>query len=67
MATRSHHLTVQVDWDPTSKRWKLTYVVQLDRGVASHWRWIESSAPIDAHGASAIANAISREIGSWLF
>lgn len=67
MARQPHHFTLTLDWDERSKRWKLTYVVQLGKGVASHWRWVESRGPVDAHGASLISDAVAQELASWLF
>lgn len=66
MAKRVHHFDLTLDWDDVSKRWKLTYVVQLERGVASHWRWIDSSAEVDAFCASALATAVAKELESHL-
>lgn len=67
MAQRVSHFRLTLDWDPVSKRWKLVYVVQLKRGVASHWRWVDSRAQVDALSAAQIATAVTRELESHLF
>jgi len=67
MARRIHHFVLTLDWDPELKRWKLTYVVQVGRGVASHWRWIESRASVDALTASQLADVVKQELEQRLF
>lgn len=64
---RAHHFTLTLDWDEVGKRWKLTYIVQLERGVASHWRWIESRGEVDAWASSQIASSVQREMEQWLY
>jgi hypothetical protein len=63
---RISQFTLRLDWDASGKRWKLSYVVQLGRGVGSHWRWIECAEPLDGLNAARIADAVRREMDSWL-
>jgi hypothetical protein len=66
MAREPDHFRLTLNWDDVNKRWRMAYVVQTGRGVASHWRWIETHEPIDAGGAAAIAQAVAQELASWL-
>jgi len=66
MPRSSDHLTITLNWDATRKRWRATWVLQLEKGVAHHWRWIETREPIDVMGASMLIDAVEAEMRAWL-
>jgi len=67
LAAQAHDAVITLDWDSVSKRWKMVYRCRSGLGWATHWRWIETSAPIDAWVMRRLANSIKAEMESYLF
>lgn len=67
LTASAHDAIITFDWDSVSKRWKMVYRCRSGLGWATHWRWIETSAPIDAWAMRRLAIACQQEAESWLF
>lgn len=61
-------LTVRFEWMTHAKHWRLTWSLEAP-GQAhpiTHWQVIETQEPITVLEAHRIADAITREMESWL-
>lgn len=64
---KAHHATITFEWDPVSKRWRVTYIVHVGRGVAHHWYWVDSHAEIDPALLRDMTLAACRQLEAALF
>lgn len=67
MTDAQPQFTLTLAWNDVVKKWRLVYTVKIGRSSGVHWRWIETCSPVDAAGASLIADAVRVEMLSWLF
>lgn len=58
MSNNPSALTVTCVWDEHGKRWRVTTVLRMGRGVSSHWRWADTRQEIEAPDAAAILDAV---------
>jgi len=64
---QAHHLVITLDWDESTKRWKMVWKVRRGRGWAHHWVWIDTRVPIDAAGAADLASAVRAQLEARLW
>lgn len=61
-------LTMRWEWMPASKRWRVTWTLK-DPGRSTpfvHWVMVDVQEPITVLEAHRLADAIKREMESWL-
>lgn len=61
-------LKIEFQWDSVGKRWKIlwTQPAPSGKGVLYHWKWIDSTEPLDALNARRLVHAIEQEMLAWL-
>lgn len=67
MSRSAPQASITFEWDASSKRWKMTYRCTAGKGWATHWMWVETTAPIDPHVMRELALACERQLSQFIF
>lgn len=66
-APNEHTAHYWLTWLPDKKRWVLTWSWSDGPRALTSWQFVETTAAVDEHAVFLIADAMTREMESWLF